>query len=260
MLLSIIVLTLNSEGTIVKCLESLASQSFSDFEIILQDGLSTDTTLDLVNNFIDTYPALSVRVQSSKDKGIYNAMNKALVRAIGKWIYFLGSDDYLYSLNTLSSVAHFLKDPFDVIYGDVYRDKYNGRYAGALTPKTIYDQNICHQSIFVRQNLFKRLGFFNERYRIAGDWDFNFRWLLNLDVKSAYIDLVIAYFSDSGVSSNFYDQVFDTDKPFLYIKYGRFSLPFNIKSKLLFDQLRFGIRRRRPKILLSTFRCLRYLL
>lgn len=260
MLLSIIVLTLNSEGTIVKCLESLASQSFSDFEIILQDGLSTDKTLQFVNNFREIYPTLTVRVQSVRDKGIYHAMNLALDRAIGQWIYFLGSDDYLYSVNTLSSVSKYLKEPFDVIYGDVYGEQFNGRYAGPFTAKLIYEKNICHQSIFVRFDLFKRLGYFNECYRIAADWEYNFRWLLNLEVQSLYIDLVIAYFSDSGISSNSCDQVFDTDKPFLYIRYGRSSLPFNIKLALLLQQVKLGLRRRKPKLLVSSIKCLLYLI
>ena len=259
MLLSIIVLTLNSEDTIDQCLESVAFQDYNDFEILLQDGVSTDKTLEIVNNFIETYPALTVRVQSIRDKGIYHAMNLALDRAIGQWIYFLGSDDHLYSRNTLSLVSHFLKDPFDVIYGDVYGDQFNGRYAGPFTTKLIYNKNICHQSIFVRLSLFKTLGNFNERYRIAGDWDYNFRWFLSLDIQSVYIDLVIAYFSEAGVSSNSYDQVFDSDKPFLYIRYGRCSLSFTTKAKLLLQQACYGLRRRKPKILLATVSCLRYL-
>ena len=260
MLLSIIVLTLNSEHTIVDCLESIADQDFDDFEILLQDGVSTDKTLEIVNNFIDSYPGLTVRVQSIRDKGIYHAMNLALDRAIGQWIYFLGSDDHLYSRTTLNSVSKFLTDPFDVIYGDVYGEQFNGRYAGPFTTKLIYDKNICHQSIFVRLSLFKRLGNFNERYRIAGDWEFNFRWLLSLDIQSVYINLVIAYFSDAGVSSNSYDQLFDTDKPFLYIRYGQSSLSFTTKARLLLQQACYGLRRRKPKLLLTTISCLRYLL
>jgi glycosyltransferase involved in cell wall biosynthesis len=75
-LLSIIVPTYNSEATIERCLDSIALQTFSDFEVCIIDGGSTDRTIEIVNCFQDILKNL--RVTSESDKGIYDAMNKGI--------------------------------------------------------------------------------------------------------------------------------------------------------------------------------------
>ena len=69
--LSIIIPTFNSGATIERCLASIASQTFSDYEILIQDGGSTDNTIDLVKSFEKAKPEVNVKLQQGKDGGIY---------------------------------------------------------------------------------------------------------------------------------------------------------------------------------------------
>src|SRR5688572_23331397 len=97
---SIIIPTLNSEAHIRRSLESVLHQSFPNFEILIVDGLSVDQTLSIVQQENDA----RITTYSEKDHGIYDAMNKGITLAKGKWLYFLGSDDVLYDNNVFQDV------------------------------------------------------------------------------------------------------------------------------------------------------------
>src|ERR1035441_6988489 len=102
--LSIVIPTFNSGATIEHCLTSIACQTFSDCEIIIQDGGSTDNTIDLVRDWEKANAGVDVKLRQEKDTGIYDAMNKAVLRASGEWLYFLGSDDELHDPHVLERV------------------------------------------------------------------------------------------------------------------------------------------------------------
>src|SRR3982750_4096075 len=101
-LLSIIIPTFNSQITIERCLESLSKQTFRDFEILVIDGGSEDNTIGLVKEKQPVLPA--VTLVSEKDEGTYDAMNKGIGLSTGTWLYFLGSDDWLYNEQVLQNV------------------------------------------------------------------------------------------------------------------------------------------------------------
>jgi len=82
--LSIIIPTYNCENTISNCLNSILTQSYVDFEILIIDGASKDTTLEILKKYDDK----RLKIVSEPDKGIYDAMNKGLKIANGNWIYF----------------------------------------------------------------------------------------------------------------------------------------------------------------------------
>src|SRR5258708_1387752 len=100
---SIIIPTHNSAKKLSPCLESIISQSFQNFEIIIVDGASSDDTFSVVNHYREANS--NIRWFSEKDRGIYDAMNKGTSVAQGEWIYFLGSDDRLYENDTLRKVS-----------------------------------------------------------------------------------------------------------------------------------------------------------
>lgn len=258
--LSVIILTRNSELTISRCLESLGFQDYLNFEIIIQDCCSTDNTINLVLKFQTIFPKLNFRIQQFRDSGIYDAMNIALKRALGNWVYFLGSDDWLYSHNVFSTILNAEDNHFDVIYGDVLSNHLGGRYAGRFTTDKIFDQNICHQALFLRRSLFSAYGFFNTNYKIAADWEHNLRWFLDPSVRVTYTNMIVACFSDYGVSSSSCDYLFERNKTFLYIRYGRHSLQPFLKLSLLIKSLYYILRRRQFRILLPTLVAFRYVL
>src|SRR5262245_18365078 len=93
-LISVIMPSYNSAETIRATLGSLDKQQFRDFELVVMDGGSFDSTIRIVELLASVDER--VRLFSEKDKGIYDAMNKGIQAASGTWLYFLGSDDRLY--------------------------------------------------------------------------------------------------------------------------------------------------------------------
>ena len=173
---SIIIPTYNSSATLAECLESILNQSYQNFEILIVDGVSNDSTIDIINEYAKTNS--NIRWVSENDNGIYDAMNKGIKMASADWIYFLGSDDSLFSNDTLLSVKNEL-DGFNVIYGNVARKCYSGPYDGEFTQEKIYHQNICHQAIFLNKRVFKVIGYFNQKYKCHADWDHNLKWFFS---------------------------------------------------------------------------------
>lgn len=97
MRVSVIVATYNAESTVKKCIESILSQSYSDIEVVVMDGASSDRTVEYVNSFQST----KVIIRSERDKGIYDAWNKGIEAATGDWLVFIGADDYLASSDVI---------------------------------------------------------------------------------------------------------------------------------------------------------------
>ncbi|MCT0227562.1 glycosyltransferase [Synechococcus sp. CS-1331] len=259
-LFSIIIPTYNSGKTIVECLNSIASQTLQDFEVIVQDCLSSDNTLLNISIFSSNHHSLSLRVFEEADLGVYDAMNKALVRARGMWIYFLGSDDKFFEPTTLESVSKSIDDNVDVIYGDVCSPYFGGRYDGSFSPYMLYKKNICHQSIFFRSFIFEKHGHFNLSFKVAADWEHNLRWYLDHTINALYIDQVIASFADGGLSSTTADPYFDSQKPFLYVYHGRKVLSLRTKVGLLLNKLFTSLKRRDMRDILTAFKLSVYLL
>ena len=99
-----IILTFNSAGTIERSLESIAVQTFMDYEVIVQDGSPNDDTARTIERFQQTHSGFAIRMYRELDQGAYDAMNKGMVRARGEWLYFLGGDDELFDSRVLVTV------------------------------------------------------------------------------------------------------------------------------------------------------------
>lgn len=231
MQLSIIVPTFNSENTIQACLESISSQSFQDFEVVIVDGNSSDKTIEIVERNKIFLPNL--QLISEPDKGIYDAMNKGIKLAIGEWLFFLGSDDKLYNKDVLLKVREHFKDNIEVLYGDVYSSRFNGRYAGEFDVIKLLHANICHQGIIFKKSLFNKIGCFNLKYKSHADYDHNIRWFVNPWIKKKYVDTIIAEYADGGFSSLNEDEAFKNDKFKNFLKHGWYSLSPRILMKLV---------------------------
>ena len=206
---SIIIPTYNSASTLQNCLESIISQSFTDFEVHIIDGVSKDNTLEIVKSFNDK----RIQILSEIDNGIYDAMNKGIKLAKGKWLYFLGSDDQLFDSRVLNEIYITSKHTRSkVIYGSV---KILGNagwandgdiYDGAFTLKKILEKNICHQAMFYDCQIFKRIGVYNLNFEVWSDWDFNLKAYLKFTFE--YKNLTIARFFGGNTSFSVSDDVF----------------------------------------------------
>lgn len=198
--ISIIIPTYNSSLTITNCIESLLSQTFIDFEILIMDGISTDNTLEIVKKYKD----FRINIFSERDKGVYDAMNKAIDKASGDWLYFLGSDDWLYTNNILQDVYSFSEiSNSHLIYGNAYLLGKKRVYDGPFTRETLFTkQNICHQAIFYHKSVFSRLGKYNLEFVLYADWDFNLRCFSTPDLIISYADLTVVNYNDETGLSN----------------------------------------------------------
>ncbi|WP_158534884.1 glycosyltransferase family 2 protein [Mucilaginibacter hurinus] len=232
---SVIIPSFNSADTIAACIESILSQSFQDFEILLIDGLSTDDTLNIAQSFNNP----RIRITSEKDSGIYDAMNKGVNQAKGNWLYFLGSDDALFDNTILSQINNIIVADklVKIIHGDVVTTAgTTERYENYNFWNLVIDRCICHQAIFYHRSLFEgRL--YDTRFKMAADWDFNLKVFADR-VTSVYVPLVVAKFSTDGVSGNWMQHpeylAYFADRKKLVSKYkGNSYLPYYYISKVL---------------------------
>lgn len=204
-MLSIVIPTYNSEGCIGVALSSILSQSYVDWEVLVMDGGSVDSTVSIANSFHDD----RIRVFSEPDHGVYEAMNKGIDLSQGAWLYFLGSDDYLLHNHVLESVFTPTIDA-DILYGDVESPHLKKEYSGKWQVSHIM-YNRCHQGIFYKKWLFDRYGRYELKYRVLADRAFNLKVFFNRNVKVLYLPVKIAHYSSGGLSSTLTDTVFLQD-------------------------------------------------
>jgi glycosyltransferase involved in cell wall biosynthesis len=207
MLFSIITVSLNSERTIGDTLKSVESQDCGDYEHIVVDGASTDTTLDIIEQH--RHPRM--RHNSEADRGLYYAMNKGLSLAKGDYVLFLNSDDFFCRNDALSLAAlKIAETQADCIFADVKFVKKDGiTPAGRVYSARHFRPSLLrfgvmppHPSMFVKRELLNRLGGFDTSFRIAADFDFIARALLLQHGSFVPMPEIISAFRLGGVSTS----------------------------------------------------------
>lgn len=182
-LISIITITYNAADEIVPTLKSVAQQDFKDFEHIIVDGNSSDNTLKLVNK----WKTPNIRILSEPDKGLYDAMNKGLNMAKGKYVVFLNAGDTFHSPSTLSLYAEEAAKDKDIIYGDTIivdadRNFLSPRHLNVPDTLTFKSFSkgmlICHQAFMVKKELAPK---YDLDYRFSADYD----WCVECIKKSS---------------------------------------------------------------------------
>lgn len=197
---SIITVVYNGVSTIEQTIKSVLEQTYKNIEYIVIDGASTDGTQQIIEKYADN---ISYYV-SEADKGLYYAMNKGLEKASGEIIGIINSDDW-YDPNAVKNMVEcFNKSEAELIYGQTIVVEENGREkvseVGPL--QTLwYKAPFRHPSVFVRKNVYGRLGGFDVSYVVASDYDLLLRFY-SQKVKFVYLDKVIAYFRMGGLSTS----------------------------------------------------------
>jgi len=200
--LSIVTVALNAAREIERTFASVAAQRGIDLQYIVIDGGSTDGTADLLRKY---EPLIDIAV-SERDRGIYDAMNKGLRAATGKWIVFLNAGDTFHDEHCAASVLR-ADDNVGLAYGDVVLESPGGsrrtlRYPN-LSWRFLHRNTICHQAIFARRSVFDRTGEFDLSYRACADFD----WLMHahsLGMRSLRLGAPTAVFRLDGLTSKTY--------------------------------------------------------
>lgn len=230
---SVIIPCYNCGGLLPGCLQSILSQTYPHFEVLVMDGASQDETLNVVKRFA----ALDERVKwySEKDTGLYEAMNKGIAKSTGEWLFFLGSDDKMFDDQVLAKVAAAIEQSpgTKLLYGNVQLSRPLGYYhqgliyAGRFDSEKLLNKNLCHQSVFYHCSVFNDFGYYNTNYPVLADYDFNLRCFNR--VKSHFVNLNIAHFNVDGVSSSSQSQDPDFFNDFLENMAVRYSYSFTSK-------------------------------
>jgi len=196
MKVSIITVCFNSDSTIEHTLQSVFSQDYSNIELIVIDGASTDGTLEIIDKYRDQIGSFV----SEQDNGIYNALNKGIKLASGDIIGLLNSDDFYANEKVISSVVDsFRSSGIDAVYGDL-------DYVGRIDTSRIirkwrsieYMKGLFlrgwmppHPTFFVKRDVYERLGVFNESLSLSADYELMLRFIHKHGIELKYIPKVL---------------------------------------------------------------------
>lgn len=230
---SIIIATYNSANSVPFTLKSINSQIYTDYELIVIDGKSTDNTVEVVRTFCP-----EVKIISETDLGIYDALNKGMRLARGEWIYALGSDDKFADEHVLEEVSKVVDTTAALVYGNVL--SVSDRFSKLIkmhTPeeyksKKIKCPPIFHQSAFVNRKYIEETGYFPLFFRIHAD-HFLLSRLYHLSTP-IYVNRTICIYNNQGFSRLSFKNYFSSSMEQVRINlfFGtRFLVIFNILIK-----------------------------
>ena len=204
-LFSIITVVKNDEKNIQKTIESILNQEFKNFEYIIVDGKSEDSTISLINKYKDEIK----HVISENDDGIYFAMNKGAKIASGEFIVYVNSGDTLTAkaLKIIQSKIN-EKPNIDFVFGTVVRNYTKDTLIkyGFNRKRLLYNFDFAtsHSTgFFLRKSKFEKIGFFNTKFKCSADYDAYYKLIIINNLKGTYTnkDELIGTVSSGGFSS-----------------------------------------------------------
>lgn len=204
---SVITVCYNSTDTIAATLASVGTQTWPDIEHIVIDGGSTDGTQEVVARHGSRVAYLS----SEKDDGIYDAMNKGLVRATGDVICFLNADDAYAHPGVIDGVVSRMNGrELDALYGDVVffsptdPARVIRRYrSGRFSPgRLAWGWMPAHPALFMTSAVYRSVGLFDTSYRLAGDYEYIIRAMADGVLKAEHMDEVLVRMQVGGISTS----------------------------------------------------------
>lgn len=205
-LFSIITITFNAAKELPATLDSVAAQTFHDFEHLIIDGASKDDTVEIARRSgID-----NMRIKSEPDKGLYDAMNKGIREAQGEFLIFLNAGDAFHSPDSLRQIAETAANnpEADVVYGqtqivDANRQFIAMRHLTAPERLTFdsfkHGMLVCHQAFVVRRSIAEP---YDLRYRFSADYEWCLRCLRRMRGAAYTGTTLIDYLADGLTDKN----------------------------------------------------------
>lgn len=199
--ISIITINYNNKSGLEKTIESVFCQTYDNIEYIVIDGNSTDGSKEV----IEKYKHCIAYWVSEPDKGIYNAMNKGILKATGDYVLFLNSGDYLISSDIIDNISHELDSDEDIVFGllKTYPSGIIG-YTDIHLPLTLLDffrsSPIPHPASFIKRKLFLKMNY-DESLKIVADWKFFLQAVVFMGCSCKKIEKTIIVFEEGGISN-----------------------------------------------------------
>lgn len=204
---TVITVCYNAEKTIQQTMNSVIEQDYYNIEYLIVDGMSGDQTIHIANKIKNDNMNRDIQIYSEKDLGIYNAMNRGIVRARGDYVIFLNSGDTFCDFEVLKHTASIIeKNGYGIYYGIVYR-MYGNRTVGVIDygkdkrtnyVKLLHAMAPNHQAIFSPLQCLKKF-YFDEHYKYCADLD----WFIKCykdKIKLYNLNFVVSRYDISGVS------------------------------------------------------------
>ena len=167
--ISIITVVYNRKDDFEKTLNNILSQSYSNLELIIVDGGSTDGTLEIIKKYDQK---ISYWV-SEPDKNIYDAMNKGISMSSGKWINFMNAGDIYYDNDVLKNVFNKDYGSADILIGNsiITYENFSREYQNGNKVDIWKGARFIHQSCFINSD-FQKNNLYNEENEISADFEF----------------------------------------------------------------------------------------
>ena len=198
---SVITINYNNSEGLRHTIESVAGQTYKDYEYIIIDGGSTDGSVEVIKKYADRIDYWV----SEPDGGIYNAMNKGVAQAHGEYCIFMNSGDCFYDQNVLERVSGTNSED-DIVIGKLSSNKdnkvlFNPPLSGRISMYYLYSATVPHQSSFIRTELLRQFPY-DEDLKIVSDWKFFVQAIIMNDCSVKYIDDYVATFDLEGISTS----------------------------------------------------------
>ena len=194
------------ENTFKQTIESVQNQTYKNIEHIVIDGASNDGTIDLLKDYQDKG---LIKYYSEPDKGIYDAMNKGILKAKGKYVVCLNSDDFYCDRKAVEYMVKRAESTnSDAVYGNAVRVNPEtleviSYWPGKENFYPLFGACPCHQTLCIKTDVMKELGLYDIKYKVSADNIFMTK-MVQHDKKFSGIDVNIVCFRDDGFSnSNF---------------------------------------------------------
>lgn len=203
MRVSIITVVLNGAETIEQTIRSVLGQDYRDIEYIVIDGGSTDGTLEILAR----YQGEISKCVSEADTGIYQAMNKGIQFSSGDIIATLNSDDVYADGTVVGRMVELIQaGNLDAAYGDlIYMDRKDVRRVKRFWKPGEYRRRafyygwvLPHPTFFCRKEIFERFGHFNDKLKIAADFELMLRFIEKHRIKIGYLPKIIVRMRTTG--------------------------------------------------------------
>ena len=192
--ISIITVCYNSERFIKTAIESVLNQTYKNIEYIVIDGNSKDNTVQIVKSYGDKIS----KVVNEPDMGIYDAMNKGLKLASGDYLGILNSDDFYINNTVIEQIVDTLeKNKTDSLFTDlIYVDNQNVENEIRYWKSGNFKSNSFkkgwhppHPTFFVKNEVYKRYGYFTLKFKLAADFELMLRFLEKHKISSCYLPI-----------------------------------------------------------------------